>query len=150
MAFRTQRFNATFTMAHQLSRSSVEFWGPVNGFYSLRFLASLQTPKLEGHSWSVVHDCLLNIFSANLHIWRPSPRSATRGDIPWYGDMKPRMECYHTSNLIIWSLELGDSMYWPHITLELAGWSFTFVYGQGDVRTAVGWQALVLNVLLYH
>jgi len=28
---------------------------------------------------SDVHDCLFNIFPANLHILRPSPPSATRG-----------------------------------------------------------------------
>ena len=44
-------------------------------FYSVRFLASRQTPKLEEHSWSAVHDCLFNIFAANLHIWRPTAQS---------------------------------------------------------------------------
>ena len=48
-------------------------------FYSVRLLASRQTPKLEDHSWSAVHDCLFNIFTANLHIWRPTPLSATQG-----------------------------------------------------------------------
>ena len=48
-------------------------------FYSVRLLASRQTPKLEDHSWSAVHDCLFNIFAANLHIWRPTPPSATQG-----------------------------------------------------------------------
>ena len=36
--------------------------------YSVRLLASRQTPKLEDHSSSAVHDCLFNIFVANLHI----------------------------------------------------------------------------------
>ena len=27
-------------------------------FYTVRLLASRQTPKLEDHSWSAVHDCL--------------------------------------------------------------------------------------------
>ena len=49
------------------------------GFYSVRLLASRQTPKLEDHSWSAVHDWLLNIFTANLHIWRPTPPSVTQG-----------------------------------------------------------------------
>ena len=48
-------------------------------FYSVRLLASRQTPKLEDHSWSAVHDCLFNIFAANLHIWKPTPPSATQG-----------------------------------------------------------------------
>ena len=49
-------------------------------FYSVRLLASRQTPKLDGHSCSAVHECLFNIFAANLHVWRPTPPSATRGD----------------------------------------------------------------------
>ena len=28
-------------------------------FYSVRLIASRQTHKLEGNSWSVVHDCLI-------------------------------------------------------------------------------------------
>ena len=48
-------------------------------FYSVRLLASRQTPNLEDHSWSAVHDCLFNIFAANLHIWRPTLPSATQG-----------------------------------------------------------------------
>ena len=48
-------------------------------FYSVMLLASRQTPNLEDHSWSAVHDFLLNIFAANLQIWRPSPPSATQG-----------------------------------------------------------------------
>ena len=46
-------------------------------FYSVQ-LASRQTPKLEDHSWSAVHDYLFNIFAANVHIWRHSPPSATQ------------------------------------------------------------------------
>ena len=38
------------------------------GFYSVSLLASRQTLKLEDHSWSAVHDCLFNIFDANLNI----------------------------------------------------------------------------------
>ena len=48
-------------------------------FYYVRLLASRQTPKLEDHPWSAVHDCLFNIFAANLHIWRPTQTSATQG-----------------------------------------------------------------------
>ena len=36
-------------------------------------------PKLEDHSCSAVHDCLFNIFAANLHIWGPTPLPATQG-----------------------------------------------------------------------
>jgi hypothetical protein len=35
------------------------------------------TPKLEDHPLSAFRDCLLNIFAATLHIWTPSPSSAT-------------------------------------------------------------------------
>ena len=48
-------------------------------FYIVGLLASRQTPKLEDHSCSAVHDCLFNIFAANLHIWMPTPLSATQG-----------------------------------------------------------------------
>ena len=48
-------------------------------FNIMRLLASRQTPKLEG-----VHDCLFNIFAANLHIWRPNPHPQPRGRaMPW-------------------------------------------------------------------
>ena len=48
-------------------------------FYSVRLLTSRQTPKLEeDHSWSAVHDYLFNIFTANLHIWRPILPFATQ------------------------------------------------------------------------
>ena len=50
-----------------------------DGFYSVRLLASRQTPKLEDLSWSAVHDYLFNIFATNLHIWSPTPSSATQG-----------------------------------------------------------------------
>ena len=54
-------------------------------FYSVRLLATRHTPKPEDHSWSAVHDCLFNIFAANLQIWRPAPPSATPGDAPGHG-----------------------------------------------------------------
>ena len=38
-------------------------------------LASRQTPNLMYHSRLAVHDCLFNIFKANLYIWRPTPTS---------------------------------------------------------------------------
>ena len=54
-------------------------------FYSVRLLASCQSPKMEDHSWSAVHDCLFNIFAANLHIWRPTLPSVKRGRVmPWW------------------------------------------------------------------
>jgi hypothetical protein len=54
-------------------------------FYGGELLASRPTPKLEGHPLSAVRDCLFNIFAATLHIWRPSPPSATWGRaMPWW------------------------------------------------------------------
>ena len=61
-------------------------------FYSVRLLASRQTPKLEDHSWSAVHDCLFNIFAANLHIRRPTPPSATQGTRHAVVTKNPRMD----------------------------------------------------------
>ena len=53
-------------------------------FYSMWLLASRQTPKLEDHSWSAVHDCLFTIFAANPYIWRPTPHPESRGRaMPW-------------------------------------------------------------------
>ena len=48
-------------------------------FYSVRLLASRQTTKLVEYSRSAVHYYLSNIFVAKLHIWRPTPPSATQG-----------------------------------------------------------------------
>jgi hypothetical protein len=43
------------------------------------------TSKLEDHPLSTLRDCLFNIFAVTLHIWRPSPPSATRGRaMPWW------------------------------------------------------------------
>ena len=63
-----------------------------DGFYSVKLLASRQTSKLEDYSWSAVHDCLFNTLAAKLHIWMPTPPSATRGDAPCRGDRNPRMD----------------------------------------------------------
>ena len=41
-------------------------------------LASRQPLKLEGNFWCAVHNCLLNIFGAHLHIWRTTPPFANR------------------------------------------------------------------------
>jgi hypothetical protein len=40
-------------------------------FYGEGLLTPRPTPKLEGHPLLSVHDCLFNIFAANLLIWRP-------------------------------------------------------------------------------
>jgi hypothetical protein len=48
-------------------------------------LAPRPTPKLEGHPLSAFLDCLFNIFTTTLHIWRPSPLFATWGRaMPWW------------------------------------------------------------------
>jgi hypothetical protein len=59
-----------------VSRSFVPFRN-VFLFYGGELLAPRPTPKLEGHPFSAVRGCLFNIFAATLHIWRPSPPSAT-------------------------------------------------------------------------
>ena len=46
-------------------------------FYNVKLLASSQTPKLLGHSWLAVHDCLFSIFPVNLYIWRCTPPFVT-------------------------------------------------------------------------
>jgi hypothetical protein len=46
-------------------------------FYGEELLAPRSTPKLEDHPLSAVCDCLFSIFAATLHMWRPSPPSAT-------------------------------------------------------------------------
>jgi len=48
-------------------------------FYGEELLVPIPTPKLEDHPLSAVRDCSFNIFAATLHIWRPSPPSATIG-----------------------------------------------------------------------
>jgi hypothetical protein len=45
--------------------------------YGKEFFAARATPKLEDYPLSAVRDCLFSIFAATLHIWRPSPPSAT-------------------------------------------------------------------------
>jgi hypothetical protein len=69
------------------------------------------TPRLEDHPISAVRDCLFNIFAATLHIWRPSPLSATRGrampwwqwtHLTWFQELRPRkFSMYHISCLHI-------------------------------------------------
>jgi hypothetical protein len=48
-------------------------------FYGEELIAPRPTPKLEDNPLSAVRDCLFNTFAAILHIWRPSPPSATCG-----------------------------------------------------------------------
>jgi hypothetical protein len=54
-------------------------------FYGEELLAPLPTPKLEDYHLSAVRGCLFNIFAVTLHIWKPSPPSATWGRaMPWW------------------------------------------------------------------
>jgi hypothetical protein len=56
-----------------------------SSFFGEELLASRSTPNLEGHPFSAVRYYLFNIFAATLHIWRPSPPSATWGRaMPWW------------------------------------------------------------------
>jgi len=53
-------------------------------FYDEDSLASCPTHKLDDHPQSAVRYCLFSTFAANLHLWRPSPPSATRRRAtPW-------------------------------------------------------------------
>jgi hypothetical protein len=47
-------------------------------FFFDELLASRPAPKLKEKPLSYARDCLFNIFAATIHIWRPSPPSATR------------------------------------------------------------------------
>jgi hypothetical protein len=59
--------------------------GPRLIFLQRGVVCPTPNPKLEDHPLSAVHDCLFNIFAATLHIWRPSPPSATWGRaMPWW------------------------------------------------------------------
>jgi hypothetical protein len=54
-------------------------------FYGEELLAPRPIRKLEDHPLTAVRDCLYNIFAATLHIWRPSPPTATWGlTMPWW------------------------------------------------------------------
>jgi hypothetical protein len=54
-------------------------------FYGEELLAPRRTPKLEDQPLSAIRHCLFNTFAATLHIWRPSPPSATWGRaMPWW------------------------------------------------------------------
>ena len=77
MAYVTRRFNAAFTRT--LQSSSEALCEVSDGFYSVRLLASCQTPKLEDQSWSAVHGFLFKIIAAILYIRRPTPPFEPRG-----------------------------------------------------------------------
>jgi hypothetical protein len=54
-------------------------------FYGGELLDTRIPPRLEDHPSSAIRNCLFNKFVATLHIWRPSPSSATsERAIPWW------------------------------------------------------------------
>jgi hypothetical protein len=56
-----------------------------------------QSSNLEDHLLSAVRDCLLNIFAATIHIWRPSPPSATWGHVmQWWKWKRTHLKCRNT------------------------------------------------------
>jgi hypothetical protein len=57
-------------------------------FYGEELLAPRPTPKLEDHPLSAVRDCLLNVFVATLHNWRPFLHPQPE-DAPCHGDRDP-------------------------------------------------------------
>jgi hypothetical protein len=89
VTFQVPNFISIFFRLGRLSKE----YGQVQGF-SWVFVTSLffygeellaPRPTLEDHPLLAVRDCLFNIFAATLHIWRPSPPSATWGRaMPWW------------------------------------------------------------------
>jgi hypothetical protein len=54
-------------------------------FFTVGVASTQPNPQAVEHPLSAIPDCLFNIFAATLHIWRPSPQSATRGRaMPWW------------------------------------------------------------------
>jgi hypothetical protein len=69
-----------------LSKESVQVRGFLSSFVTKLFLFSFlcaellaprQIPKVQDHPLSSGRDCVFSIFAATLHIWEPSPPSAT-------------------------------------------------------------------------
>ena len=65
-------------------------------FLNTWFLQCQVVSLMSNPNWSAVHGYLFNIFAANLHIWRPTPPSATRGNAPCRVNRNPRMETNNT------------------------------------------------------
>jgi hypothetical protein len=66
----TRMFIIFFRRAHHLWVLSICFITLLS-FYGEELLAPCPTSSLEDHPLSAVHNCLFNIFTATLHIWRP-------------------------------------------------------------------------------
>jgi hypothetical protein len=89
-------------------------------FYGEQLLASLPTPKLEAHPLSAVRDCLFNIIAATLHIWRPSPPSATWGRaIPWWFPAS-KISCGSKHEEGVWKCEVMFE------NLEVPKWNWNY------------------------
>jgi hypothetical protein len=95
LTFHVPNHMSIFHSLGRLFKESAQVRGPfwhfvINlFFYREELLSPLPTPKLEGHPLSAVRDCLFSIFAASLHIWRPSPPSATWGRaMPWWQEIR--------------------------------------------------------------
>jgi len=71
-----QQIHSMFTRAHHWSLHSIPrlhviFCNKLVS-YCEELLAPCPTPKLKDHPLSSVHNCLFSIFTATLHIWKPS------------------------------------------------------------------------------
>ena len=62
-------------------------------FYGEELLAPRPIPKLEGHPFSAVRDCLLSVFTATLHIRRPFLHPQPE-EAPCCGDRDPFIILY--------------------------------------------------------
>jgi hypothetical protein len=71
-------------------------------------------PKLEDHPFSFVCDCLLNIFAATLHCWRPCLHPQTE-DTPCYGDKRPT---YHTDAYPKINFRINKRLYWLYVVYK--------------------------------
>jgi hypothetical protein len=60
----------------------------MGSFYSEELLAPLPTSRLEDHPLLAVRDCLFNVLTATLHIWRLFLHRHPE-DAPCHGDRDP-------------------------------------------------------------
>jgi hypothetical protein len=80
----------SFSITQAVPRNPSKFktlWNICNMLvsYDGELLSTRPTPKLEDHPLLAVCDCLFSIFTTTLHMWRPSPQSATWGcTMPWW------------------------------------------------------------------
>jgi hypothetical protein len=90
LTFQVTNLVSIFLSLRRLSKGPVRVRGQLwrfvtNFFFTARSYGPTPTPKMEDHFSSAVFDSVFNIFAATLHIWRPSPPSATWGRaMPWW------------------------------------------------------------------